>query len=215
MVTQMRKMMQGLGIMAVAKGASLCKVSFVLGSFYTFFSLSSCILPLTGAVLNPLAIVPLFIGHLALRAVFGFGLSMKLLSLYVPGMIASLYWSSRSRLLACSISLMSMILFCIHPIGSQAWAYSFYWIIPIGLSLFARQGIMSTSLIATFLAHAVGSIIWLYACPMTPSVWLGLIPVVLAERLLFASGMVLVYYSGVGAVSVVRSMKAKLFAARA
>lgn len=214
-MTQIRTMLKGLGIMAAAKAVSFYKVSFVLGSFYTFFSLSSCVLPLTGAALNPLALITLFMGQCALRALFGFGFSAKLLSLYIPGMIASLYWSRRSALLACSISLVSMILFCIHPVGSQAFLYSFYWFIPMVLSIVARKNIMSTAVTSTFLAHAVGSVIWLYACPMTPAVWMGLIPVVLAERLLFASGMVFFYYSTMSLIAFLKTMKTRLLSARA
>ena len=47
---------------------------------------------------------------------------------------------------------------------------------------------------STFTAHAVGSVIWLYAGLVpNPETWLALIPVVVLERILFASGMFVGY----------------------
>ena len=51
-----------------------------------------------------------------------------------------------------------------------------------------------TSLSSTFIAHAVGSVIWIYADPATPEFWYALIPLVAVERLVMASGMTLAYY---------------------
>lgn len=86
-----------------------------------------------------------------------------------------------------------MAAFIAHPVGSQAFLYSFYWLIPVAIYLMGRNSLFAQALGSTFTAHAVGSVIWLYANPMTPEIWLALIPVVLVERLVFASGIVLVY----------------------
>lgn len=45
------------------------------------------------------------------------------------------------------------------------------------------------SLGATFTAHAVGGAAWIWAFNLPASVWQGLIPVVISERLLFAAGI--------------------------
>jgi hypothetical protein len=55
------------------------------------------------------------------------------------------------------------------------------------ISLYAR------SLGATFTAHAVGSVLFLYTIPTVPALWLGLIPIVAIERGLFACGIAASY----------------------
>ena len=47
---------------------------------------------------------------------------------------------------------------------------------------------MLNSLGATFTAHAIGSVAFLYALNLPAAVWIGLIPVVFLERGLFAIG---------------------------
>jgi len=86
-----------------------------------------------------------------------------------------------------------MILFIAHPVASKAFAYSFYWLIPVVLYVLNYKNTFCKALTATFLAHAVGSIIWLYTVPMTSTQWLALIPVVAVERLVMACGMVVLY----------------------
>ena len=45
------------------------------------------------------------------------------------------------------------------------------------------------SLGATFTAHAVGTIIFLYMFGLTPAIWMALIPVVFTERGVFTIGI--------------------------
>jgi hypothetical protein len=87
-----------------------------------------------------------------------------------------------------------MILFIMHPVAGDAFAYSFYWLIPIVIYALSYKSTFCRALSATFLAHAVGSIIWLYTVPMTSAQWLSLIPVVAVERLVMACGMTVLYY---------------------
>jgi hypothetical protein len=54
-----------------------------------------------------------------------------------------------------------------------------------------NKSLFLQSLASTFIAHAVGSVIWVYANPMTPQMWTGLIPVVFVERMVIAAGLVL------------------------
>ena len=87
-----------------------------------------------------------------------------------------------------------MVAFIAHPVGAQAWVYSLYWLIPVVLYFLRKESLFLTALGSTFTAHAVGSVIWIYANPMTPQAWLVLIPVVFIERFVFASGMVVAYH---------------------
>lgn len=49
------------------------------------------------------------------------------------------------------------------------------------------------SLGATFTAHAVGGASWIWAFNLPPAIWNSLIPVVISERLLFATGIAISY----------------------
>jgi hypothetical protein len=49
------------------------------------------------------------------------------------------------------------------------------------------------ALTATFIAHAVGSTIWIYSQPTTPAFWLALIPIVALERLIYAVGITVMH----------------------
>ena len=87
-----------------------------------------------------------------------------------------------------------MLLFWMHPIGRQAGFYPLYWLIPVAAA-FYKQNIFARSLGATFTAHAVGSVAFLYAFNLPFEVWAALIPVVAVERLAFASGITVSYYA--------------------
>lgn len=116
------------------------------------------------------------------------------------------------RSLAIGVPLLCIILFCIHPIGSLAMTYSTYWIIPvICYALSNAAPIFCAALASTFIAHAIGSIMWLYLQPTTAAYWLNLIPVVAAERLIFASAATLMYY---GIVKSYNLLKTKNYHAR-
>jgi hypothetical protein len=87
-----------------------------------------------------------------------------------------------------------MILFVMHPVGGQAFVYSLYWLIPVALYFIPHRSLFLTGLGSTFIAHAVGSVIWCYTVPMTAGMWMALMPVVFCERLLFALGMVVMHF---------------------
>ena len=101
------------------------------------------------------------------------------------------------------LPLLSIMLFVMHPVGSKAAVYSLYWLVPVALyatfalkpSLKARRGLslLASALSATFVAHAVGSIMWLYNLDLTPQFWLGLVPVVPIERMMMAGAIALSY----------------------
>jgi hypothetical protein len=100
-----------------------------------------------------------------------------------------------------------MVLFIAHPFGFYAAPYALYWLIPMVIYFSRKKTVFLQALSATFIAHAVGSVIWLYLKALPTAVWLGLIPVVIFERLLYATFMTAVYY-GVRQVLKVRVKKA-------
>jgi hypothetical protein len=124
----------------------------------------------------------------------------------VPTLAATGYWRS-GFWLRLTLPLACMALFALHPVGSLAWVYSLYWLVPVAVYLSATQSLFAHALACTFIQHAVGSVIYLYCVPTAPALWYSLLPLVALERLVFASGMV-------AAVSVVQYC-ARIFVRRA
>lgn len=160
------------------------------------FSLFDFIAPIAGGFLGA------GFGFIAIVAVKVFELvfSNKVLDLttilrLLPLPMAALYFGSKSKFRAL-IPLACMILFIAHPQGRQAWYYSLYWLIPITDSFINKF----KSLGSTFTAHAVGSVVFLYAFNLNAVVWKSLVPVVAMERIQFALGIWLSYTAGTWAL---------------
>ncbi len=173
------------------------------------FSLSHCLSPLVG-LSGKRSIALLYFCRTALALTylpFWYGLVY-----HVPSTLGALYLGSlaqeatpmRKRLFFILSIALCYLLFLVHPVGSQAAAYTIFWLIPLAVLIMPaspRGGqhwkIFSHALGATFMTHAVGSVIWLYAINgLSSAGWLALMPVVCLERLLFASGMVAVISGG-------------------
>ena len=168
------------------------KVQSLIGAKTLFFSASYIVGPVIGALLG----TGIFMGILGLRRmthymVFGTAFA-GLKSLYLPTMAASIYWNNTHAWIRCIVPLACMAAFVAHPVGLQSFMYAAYWFIPVLLYVLKPQGIFFTALGATYVQHAVGSVIWLYTVPTVPALWNGLIPVVFFERLLYAAAMTLV-----------------------
>jgi len=182
-----------------AELARFIKVSFIVGSKAAFFSLGHCVSPLIGLYSG----VGMSLAACGLRSIFtGWTSSLAphiVLAYHIPTLCAALYLATiaQPRVTLLQRSLMALLItgcfvaFGLHPVGSQAFAYTIFWSIPLCSSLVSHNNIFVHTLASTFTAHAVGSVIWLYTIgPVTPAAWLALIPVVMVERLLFASGMI-------------------------
>ena len=174
----------------------LCKVmkfSFLLGSKVAFFSAINIAAPMVGIIggfssaVNFL-IVQFLYKFLIIGGSIGIGY-------HIPQFFASAYWLSPSKYIRLIVPIVCMALFILHPVGSQAWLYSTFWLMPMVISFFGFNNLFLRALGSTFVAHAVGSVIWIYTVPMIAAQWISLIPIVCIERLLFATGMVVVYYA--------------------
>ncbi len=91
-----------------------------------------------------------------------------------------------------AVPVISIIAFLAHPIGRQVPYYTLFWFIPL-IAFKFRNNLYMRSLGATFTAHAVGGAARIWALNLPAVVWKGLIPVVIEERLLFASGIAISY----------------------
>lgn len=84
---------------------------------------------------------------------------------------------------------LSIVAFNLHPVGRTVWFYSLFWLIPFLVWPFRERFLILRSLGATFTAHAAGGAMWIWAFNLPASVWIGLIPIVIMERSIFALGI--------------------------
>jgi len=189
--------------------SSLAKFSFVIGSWHMFFSALNCFGPLAGS----------FWGLSGSFMVYGLRTMLRLVTVGltgaqmlngVPTLCASLYLGSSHWSIRCILPIICMIVFWLHPVGLAAGVYALYWLIPVVIFYSKSNHLFVNALGSTFVAHGVGSVIWLYTVPMEPATWLALIPIVAVERLLFATGMVIAHgaiQAAAKRVSVVAQLK--------
>jgi hypothetical protein len=182
----MRSFLTACGV----KVASILKTSYIVGSHAAFFSASSIAMPLMGAWSSIPAIMMTFAFGFAVRMALGASL-LPMFAFWVPGLCAALYWQLPSRFYRFGLPLLCMILFLVHPTGLAAAPYALYWFIPMVIAFRTSNSIWHDALASTFIAHAVGSVIWIYTVPMSAAVWLALIPVVACERTLYTAGIVM------------------------
>ena len=159
-----------------------------------YFTLFQFIGPIGGGIISPLG------GALSvlLVEVTNFFLTGKALDLltvvrFFPMLFAALYFGTKGKDSAL-VAIACMALFWLHPIGNVVWFYALYWLIPLGAA-FYKQNLFARSLGATFTAHSVGSVAFLYAFNLPAEVWVALIPIVAIERLAFAAGISVSYYA--------------------
>jgi hypothetical protein len=178
----------------VIKLSVLLKISPMSGSYSGYFGMNNAFIPLSG----------LWAGLWGATSISGISLGLKMflygsfplrqLAHIIPGYCASLYWVFQGPLMPLGIPLLCMMLFILHPIGFYAFLYTWYWFIPMGLYFLKNKNFFLQALSSTFIAHAVGSVIWIYTVPMSIDQWHALIPIVAIERFTFALGMVTVFH---------------------
>lgn len=170
------------------------KVSFIIGSQAAFFSATSMFAPMIGALGGRRYALNIYL----IQLIKGFLISGNLflyIGYHIPHLFASAYWLESSKFHRLIVPVICMVLFLLHPIGFQAGLYSSLWFIPVVISFFGHEHIFFRALGSTFVAHSVGSVIWLYTLAMPAEAWLALIPIALMERLVFACGMTIIYYT--------------------
>ena len=160
----------------------------IIGADNQFFTMFQFFGPTAGAFLGPVVgAASVLLAELANFIFVGKELSLINLVRLAPMLLAALYFGSKDKRLVAAVPLLAMAAFWLHPVGQQAWFYALYWLIPLLATV--KPNLISRSLGATFTAHAVGSVAFLYAVPTTPALWIGLIPIVAFERGLFSLGI--------------------------
>lgn len=172
--------------------ASQINFSAVWGAEGQFFTLFQFFGPIAGSFLGPfIGAGSVLIAQLAEKVLFGKAFDFIALFRLTPMIFAAIYfglYAKKKFNFTAVIPLIAMALFVIHPVGQQVWFYSLYWLIPVLAAVFSKR-LFFRSLGATFTAHSIGSVVWLYTIPSTPVLWLALIPIVAVERLAFALGI--------------------------
>lgn len=160
------------------------------------FTLVQTFAPTMGAFFGPL----LGAGIVLVAELFSFAFNTKEASLInilrlSPMLFAAAYFALYTKKAKLSVvaPLACIALFLMHPVGAAAWPFALFWLIPV-VALAFPQNLLLRSYGATFSAHAVGGVLWIYTIPTTPAYWLALMPVVLVERTVFAAGISASYY---------------------
>lgn len=158
-------------------------VSFTLFDFFA---------PMAGAFLGPVfGIVSVFSVMVTNNIIKEVPWTQGTIIRLFPTLFAVYYFAAISKkegrwILA--IPLLAILTFLAHPNGRQVPYYTLFWFIPLIAYRF-RGNLWMKSLGATFTAHSVGGAAWIWAFNLKPAVWNSLIPVVISERLLFATGI--------------------------
>lgn len=179
--------------LAAFMGCWALKISPIIGSYCSFFSVADVLTPLAGCV-GLTSIIALGFTRVSLT-VWALQAPFKALVYHIPGLSASLGWAYPNVFLRVVLPILCMVAFCLHPIGSQAVPYALYWLIPVIIYFSGKKTVFLHALATTFIAHGVGSVVWLYVKALPVAVWWTLIPVVAVERLSYACIMTAVYYA--------------------
>lgn len=110
----------------------------------------------------------------------------------IPALFAVMYFARKSKL-NWIIPLAAILAFNLNPLGRSVWFFSLFWLVPVVCYFFYNKSLLAKSLGATFTAHAVGGAIWIWTFNLSKATWIGLIPIVIVERLVFAAGIAVFY----------------------
>lgn len=180
----MSKVVKALGVSLVVVLARLLPFNFIIGSSHAIFSLSSVFAPVVAAQCGFFWVYTFFISKKLLVAP-----SVMLFFHRVPLFCAARVFQKPDLWFAAFLPVLCLVLFVVHPVGAQAWPYALYWLIPV-VFCFMRDVVWARALQASFVAHAVGSVVWLYSGSISAEIWMSLIPIVACERLLIAGGII-------------------------
>lgn len=158
-------------------------VSFTLFDFFA---------PIAGAFLGPIyGIISVFSVMVTNNLIKDVSWTTGTIIRLFPTLFAVYYFSiihKNKGKWILAVPFLAILVFLAHPNGRQVPYYTLFWLIPFIAYRF-RNNLYMKSLGATFTAHSVGGTAWIWAFNLKASVWQGLIPIVISERLLFAAGI--------------------------
>ena len=167
--------------------------SRLVGAENQFFTLFQFFGPVAGAFLGPVVgVLSVLIAEVASKLYTHASLDLVTVLRLTPMLFAAWYFGTKKDKISYLVPVLAIIAFVAHPVGRQVWYFSLFWTIPIIIKVLPKkygERAFLRSIGATFTAHAVGGAMWNYIVPMTPAMWIALIPVVIFERIVFASGI--------------------------
>lgn len=187
-----------IGLAGAGELLALFKISFIVGSSTGCFSATQAYTPILGRRGGTKTSISYYVLRTLYRICITGSLSSLVLFYHIPTFFGSMYSSllgpsQTSWVLKIALSLsclLCILLFGMHPIGSQALPYAAFWVVPLVMPFVKTNNRFAHALAGTLAVHAVGSILWLHTHSMSPQVWLALIPLVCIERIVFALGAV-------------------------
>ena len=191
------KKLSNIAVLFMILFAKLVPFNWIVGSLQSTFSLTTIFAPVIAThfgfgwislfFLSKSLVIPNLIWNPVIYQqallIFFFSLLHRTPLLFAARAYQKCHWTT-----SLAVPVLCMLLFVTHEVGSVAWCYSLYWLIPMIL-FFVKNSVVTRALSACFVAHAVGSVIWLYTTNIAAEIWIGLIPIVFCERLLMAGGM--------------------------
>lgn len=176
--------------------ADQVKIAAVWGAPNQYFTLFQLIGPIAGGFIGAIAgMVSVLFAELLSFLYLNREPSLLNILRLSPMLFATYYFATFGKKNALKGNLIllfpiaAMLLFITHPVGSQSWYYSLFWVIPVFAALFFRNNLFARSLGASFTAHSIGGVIWLFTVPTTPAFWIALMPIVIIERFAFSLGI--------------------------
>lgn len=197
-----------LGLFAIA-GLIAMRINFsqLLGAPNQFFTLFQFFAPVAGGFLGSALGAAMVLITQSADFVFA-GKEASLLNVARLFTLVAAAWyfgTNAKQKWAAIVPLAAIALFVLHPVGGQVWFFAvMFWSIPVLAKFFYAENLLAKSLGSTLTAHAVGGVLWIYTLPTTPEFWVGLIPIVAYERLLFAVGIAVSFVALNAAFSRVR-----------
>lgn len=149
--------------------------------------------PVLGSYTGSWFVIAVIIGKL-LAGKGVVGATVVALARQLPSFVATISFASSSLLFRLAVPLVAFIIFNGYWWGTVAMVYSLLWLLPITLVIMQVDTLLSRSLIASFNAHAVGSLVWLYTDSLPAQLWFSLTPLAFVERLIIAGGIMVFSY---------------------
>lgn len=171
--------------------AAQINFSQILGTENQTFTLFQFFGPTAGAFLGPVfGVISVLLAESINFLLLGKAFEPLNILRLTPMLFAAFYFGTYAKKnYAAVVPLVCMVAFWLHPVGSQVWFYPLYWLIPIVSHVFFSKMLFARSLGATFTAHSIGSVLFLYTIPTEAGLWATLVPIVAFERLMFAAGI--------------------------
>ena len=193
-----RKALFVTAFLVLALAAYQIQFSIIIGAPAKSFSLFEFLGPIGSQLFSiPLGVASVLVVEAVNFIVSGQTVTAINIARFLPMVFAAVYFGidfAKNKNLASSkvmllVPLACMALFIANPEGQGAWFYSLFWTIPVIVAVWFNENLVAMSLGATFTAHAVGSVAFLYAFNIPTATWAMLVPITAVERGLFALGI--------------------------